>query len=103
MLKIVALWTKPDDVSAFEADYFGTHLRIASSLPGLRDVVVSKAVGDAAYWRVTELVFDSMEDLVAVGATDESRLLAEDVERLKKEYGNHNDLVFVEVEERPNS
>ena len=27
MLKIVALWTKPDDVSGFEADYFG-------SLPG---------------------------------------------------------------------
>ena len=101
MLKIVALWTKPDDVSGFEADYFGNHLRIASSLPGLQDLVVSKAVGDGPYWRVTELVFDSMNDLVAVGATDESRLLAEDVERLQKEYGNRNDLVFVEVEDRP--
>ena len=66
-------------------------------------MVVSKAVGDGAYWRVTELVFGSMDDLVAVGATDESRLLAEDVERLQKEHGNRNDIVFVEVEERPAS
>jgi uncharacterized protein (TIGR02118 family) len=101
MIKIVALWTKPADVEGFEADYFENHLRIASQLPGLRDLIVSKAIGDAPYWRVTELAFASMDDLVALGASPEGQHLAEDAERLQKEWGNRNDLVFVEVEKRP--
>ena len=100
MIKIVALWTKPDDAEGFEADYFGTHLRLAAKLPGLRDLTVSKAVGDAVYWRVTELVFDGMDELVAMGGSDAGQHLAEDAERLQKEWGNRNDLVFVEIEER---
>ena len=99
MVKVLALWTRPEDPDAFDADYLARHVPMAHNQPGLRSFSAAKAIGNGPYWRVGEAVFDSLDDVFAVGGSDVGRELLEDAERLQKEFGNRLDMVIVQEDE----
>ncbi len=61
-IKLVVLYTHPDDPETFDRHYFGTHMPLVNSIPGLQRAETGRfvAAGDAGeqtYHRVVELYF----------------------------------------------
>jgi uncharacterized protein (TIGR02118 family) len=65
MAQVIALYKKPADVAAFNDYYFGKHVPLAKTIPGLRSYRVStgpvaSAAGDSGLHLVALLQFDSL-------------------------------------------
>ncbi|MBK8742450.1 MAG: EthD family reductase [Betaproteobacteria bacterium] len=65
MAKLIAMYKKPADAQAFDAYYYGTHVPLAKTVPGLRSYEVSSGpvatpAGPSAYHLIATLGFDSM-------------------------------------------
>lgn len=79
MIKYVALYRKPADPEGFDEKYFGTHMPIADSVPGLVRAEVAKVqrvflagfLGDTEPYLIAELYFDSAESMKAAFKTPE--------------------------------
>lgn len=78
MYTLYAVWSKPaeGDIEAFEAHYTGTHAPLVSAVPKLRRFLTTRtpdglAGGDAAFYRVAEMSFDSKEALEAAEETEQ--------------------------------
>jgi uncharacterized protein (TIGR02118 family) len=66
--KLIALYKKPADATAFDAYYFGTHVPKAKKVPGLKRYEVSAGLvgtpqGASPYHLVAILGFDSTDAL----------------------------------------
>ena len=83
MIKLIALYRKPDDVEAFNTHYFEKHLPLAKSIPGLRKIEITKItgapIGDAKHHLMAELYFDSLDAMNAGNASPEGRATARDL------------------------
>jgi uncharacterized protein (TIGR02118 family) len=84
MAKLLVLYNKPEDPAAFDAYYHGTHVPLVRKVPGLRSFSVSKGAvaaprGEAPYYLVAELNFDSPEALQAGLASPEGAATARDL------------------------
>lgn len=84
MAKLVALYKKPADASAFDAHYYSTHIPTAKKLPGLRSYEVStgpvaSGAGDSAYHLVAVLGFDSLAAIQAALGTPAGQATAADL------------------------
>lgn len=69
-VKVVVLYTQPDDPAAFDEHYLGVHMPLAEKLPGLQRAETSKLTiaadgGEQTYYRMAELYF---ADMAALGA-----------------------------------
>jgi uncharacterized protein (TIGR02118 family) len=65
MAKVLALYKKPADAAEFDAYYFGKHVPLAKTIPGLRGYQVNSgpvgsSAGDSGLHLVAVLEFDSM-------------------------------------------
>ena len=74
MATLMVLYSKPTDAAAFDSYYFGKHVPLAKTIPGLRRYDVSHGPvatpeGPSPYHLVALLTFDSM---AAIGAALES-------------------------------
>ena len=61
-VKLVVLYTQPDDADAFDQHYAGTHMPLVDKIPGLQRTETGKVAaaidgGEKTYYRVTELYF----------------------------------------------
>ena len=70
MAKVLALYKKPADPAAFDAYYFGKHVPLAKTIPGLRGYQVSSGpvgggAGDPGLHLVAVLEFDSIAAIQA--------------------------------------
>lgn len=84
MATLLVLYDTPADAAAFDAYYFGTHVPLAKTVPGLRRYEVNKGPvatpqGPAPYHLVAELTFDSMADIAAAFASKEGQATAADL------------------------
>lgn len=84
MVKLVVLYGQPADPAAFEEHYSGTHVPLVHRIPNLRLFEASQFVGsadggEAPYYRMAELSFDSMEDLQSAMGSPEGQETAGDV------------------------
>ncbi len=84
MVKLIVLYGKPEDPSAFDAYYAGTHAPLAEKVPGLKRFEHGKALGsadgsEAPYYYVAELSFDDPEALQAGMASPEGAAAGADV------------------------
>ena len=66
MAKLLALYKKPSNVSAFDRYYYATHAPLAKKIPGLKRYEVSAGAvstpqGASPYHLVAVLTFDSLE------------------------------------------
>jgi uncharacterized protein (TIGR02118 family) len=84
MAKLVVLYNKPVDAQAFDAHYFGTHVPLAKSIPGLRTYEVNASPiatpqGLSDLHLIAILGFDSLEAIGAAFASNQGRAAAADL------------------------
>ncbi len=83
MVKLIALYRKPEDSGAFDEHYFNVHTPLVNKLPGLKHLEVCKItgapIGETKYHLVTEMYFDTKEALDSAMASPEGRSSAKDL------------------------
>ena len=84
MAHVLALYKTPADPAAFDAHYFGTHVPLAKTLPGLRSYqvnsgAVSTPAGAASLHLVALLQFDDMAAIQAALTSPEGAATAGDL------------------------
>ena len=68
MVKLIAFYKHPENKEAFDEHYFQCHAPITEKIPGLREMKVTKLTGspmggEAKYYFMCEMYYDSLEDL----------------------------------------
>ena len=84
MAKLIALYRKPSNTTAFDDYYYRTHLPIAMTIPGLRRYEVSSGVvatpqGASPYHLAAILSFDSMDAIRQALGSPEGQATAADL------------------------
>jgi uncharacterized protein (TIGR02118 family) len=82
-VKLVVLYTQPDDPDAFDKHYLEVHMPLADALPGLERSETSRFMsaidrGEKTYFRMTELYFADEAAMQAAFGTDEGKATAAD-------------------------
>jgi uncharacterized protein (TIGR02118 family) len=76
-VRLIVLYSPPDDPTAFDAHYRDVHTPIVRRYPGLRDLRLTRPDGVAGrsspFHLVAEMAFDSRQDLDAALASDAGR------------------------------
>jgi len=80
--KLIVLYSNIKDPKKFDEHYRNVHVPMASRIPEVRKIVVSKvkgvAVGKANYYQVVEVYFDDMESLKKAAESKEAKEAAKD-------------------------
>jgi len=75
--KLIVLYSNIKDPKKFDEHYRNVHVPMASRIPEVRKIVVSKvkgvAVGKANYYQVVEVYFDDMESLKKAAESKEAK------------------------------
>lgn len=82
-VKLVVLYTKPEDADAFDHHYLGVHMPLAGKIPGLQRAETSRFDlaldgGEHTYHRMAELYFADQAALEAAFGSDEGKATAAD-------------------------
>jgi len=76
VVKLVAMFTRPDDPAAFDEAYFGTHLPLNDRTPGLRRVEISRVTGaprgETPWYLMAEMYYDSEDAMRRAFASPEA-------------------------------
>jgi len=86
-VKLVVLYTQPDDADAFDQHYAGTHMLLVDKIPGLQRTETGKVAaaidgGEKTYYRITELYFADQGALQAGFGSDEGKATAADYQQI---------------------
>lgn len=84
MIKLIALYRRPDDLDAFMRHYRDVHAPLARKLPGLERLVVDRVTADAmggepAYTLIAEMHFPDRDTFRAAMRSPENQALADDL------------------------
>jgi uncharacterized protein (TIGR02118 family) len=86
MVRLLVLYEKPGDQSAFDSHYRDVHIPLVKALPGLRQYTISRNAvatsGGEAFYLVAELDWDDMDALGAAFASPEGQATTADLARL---------------------
>jgi uncharacterized protein (TIGR02118 family) len=82
-VKLVVMYTQPDDPSAFDDHYLGVHVPLVEKLPGLQRFETGKFAmaldgGELIYYRVAELYFANQDAMNAAFSSAEGAETAAD-------------------------
>jgi uncharacterized protein (TIGR02118 family) len=86
-VKLVVLYTQPDDTASFDAHYLGVHGPLVEKIPGLQRWESARFVaapdgGEQTYHRVAELYFSDGAALEAALATEQGQATAADFQKI---------------------
>lgn len=86
-VKLVVLYTQPDDPEAFDEHYLGVHAPLALKVPGLQRfegarIAAAADGGEQTYFRVAELWFADQDALQAGLGSDEGKATAADYQQI---------------------
>jgi uncharacterized protein (TIGR02118 family) len=86
-VKLVVLYTQPDDGDAFDEHYLGVHGPLVDKIPGLQKwegarFVAAADGGEQTYHRTAELYFADQAALEAALGSDEGKATAADYGRI---------------------
>ena len=84
MVKLIALYEKPDDPAAFWDHYLNVHAPLTETLPGLRAVNLNRVTGDAfggepRYVLIAEMIFPDRATFDEAMRSSENRALGKDL------------------------
>lgn len=82
-VKLVVLYTRPDDPDAFDEHYLGVHGPLVDQLPGLQRWESARIAapvdgGEATYYRMAELWFADQEAFEASLGSEQGKATAAD-------------------------
>ncbi len=99
MVKLIALYKKPNDTAAFDKYYFETHSPLAAKMPGLRKMEVAKCYGapggEPRFYLQAEMWFDNKDALNAALGSPEGKAAGKDVMSFA---GDLITMIFAEVQ-----
>jgi uncharacterized protein (TIGR02118 family) len=86
-VKLVVLYTQPDDPDVFEHHYAGTHMPMVRRIPGLQRAESGRFIaeadgGEAIFYRTASLYFADRAALDHALATQEAQAAAADYEKI---------------------
>ena len=86
-VKLVVLYTRPDDSDAFDRHYIGTHIPLVARIPGLQRAETARFVaaadaGERTYYRSAELYFADPGALEAAFGSEEGKATAADYQSI---------------------
>ena len=86
-VKLVVLYTHPDDPDAFDRYYFDTHVPLVTVIPGMQRAETGRLVaaldgGERTYYRVAELYFADQAALEAAFGSDQGKATAADYQQI---------------------
>jgi len=93
-MRLVGLWTQPVDVEAFEREYLGSHLPKLEALPANTGVRSARCI-DGPFLRMTEVEFDSLDDIHAALQGDLGETILADANALATKFGVRLDVLVV--------
>ena len=83
MIKLIALYKKPQDVEAFEYHYAHVHLHLLEKIPGIRKTewsrITAAPTGEAPYYMMYEMYFDDMAAYQAAMKSPENLAAGQDL------------------------
>ncbi|MGE5702638.1 MAG: EthD family reductase [Clostridia bacterium] len=83
MVKLVAIYRKPENVEAFDSHYFETHAPLAAKMPGLIKMEVSKIYGSPAgasdLHLMAEMYFETKEAILEALSSPEGKAAGKDL------------------------
>lgn len=83
MVKLVAIYRKPEDIEAFDKHYFEVHAALAEKMPGLVKMEVSKVygtpMGESDLHLIAEMYFETKEALLEALSSPEGRAAGKDL------------------------
>ncbi|MCG3136700.1 MAG: hypothetical protein HJJLKODD_00535 [Phycisphaerae bacterium] len=98
MVKLIAVYTKPDDTAAFDKHYNEVHTPLVRRMPGLQKLEVSRCygapMGDPRYYLLAEMYFDSRDALIAALKSDAGKAAGKDLMGFAAKYVH---MMFAEV------
>jgi uncharacterized protein (TIGR02118 family) len=86
-VKLVVLYTQPDDADSFDEHYLGVHGPLVESLPGLQRwegarFVAAPDGGEQTYFRIAELYFSDPDAMGAALGSDQGKATAADYQKI---------------------
>jgi uncharacterized protein (TIGR02118 family) len=93
-MRLVGLWTEPADVDAFEREYLGSHVPKLEGLPGNTGVRTARCI-DGPFFRMTEVQFDSLDDIHAALSGGLGEQILADANALAAKFGVRLDVLVV--------
>ncbi len=83
MIKLVALFKRPEDAEEFNRHYTETHAPLMRKVPGMERMEVTRSLGafrgEPDYYMVAEMYFRDKEAFDAAMASDENRSAGKDL------------------------
>ncbi len=99
MVKLIAMYKKPQDTARFDDIYFNQHAPLAAQMPGLRRTEISRVTGtlrgEDEYYLIASLYFDDAAAMKESMASDESRAAS----RTLRDIGAEVSMLTADVEE----
>ncbi len=100
MIKLVALFKRPNDVEAFDRHYSETHSPLMSRVPGVERMEVTRNLkafrGETEYHMIAEIYFRDKVSFDAAMASEENRAAGKDLMSFARDVVT---MVYGEVEE----
>ena len=86
-VKLVVLYTQPDDPDAFDQHYLDVHVPLVMKIPGLERFEGARFVaaadgGEQTYFRIAELWFADQDAMQTALGSDESKATAADFQQI---------------------
>jgi uncharacterized protein (TIGR02118 family) len=86
-VKLIVLYTAPDDADAWDRHYLDVHVPLAQAVPGLQRLEGARIVaapdgGEQSWFRIAELWFDDLEALGAGLGSPEGQATAADFQSI---------------------
>jgi len=90
MIKLVALFKRPEDTAGFDEHYEQVHAPLMQQVPGLVRMEVTRNIqafrGEPEYYLVAEMYFQDKQSFDAAMASDENRAAGKDLMSFAREY-----------------
>ena len=86
-VKMVVLYTRPDDPDAFDRHYLGVHMPLVREMPGLERAESGRFFaaadgGEKTYYRMAELYFADRDALNAGLGSEQGKVVAADFTKI---------------------
>jgi uncharacterized protein (TIGR02118 family) len=94
VLRLVGLWSMPEDKDAFDREYLGSHFPQLDGLAGSLGTKTSRCI-DGPYLRMTEVSFRTIEDVHDALETDLGKRVLNDATALAQKYGIRLEVLVV--------
>lgn len=83
MVKLVAIYRKPENVEEFDRHYYNIHAPLAEKMPGLLKLEVNKIygtpMGESDLHLIAEMYFENRESLANALSSPEGRAAGKDL------------------------